>query len=279
MIASRAWYKFRRNPLSIVGLSATLLIVLLAVFAPLVTPYPKEAGIFTDFAHAGQGPSLAHLFGTDTIGRDVLTRVIFGYRVSLMIGVVVLAIAVPIGVILGLLAGYFEGWVERTIMRITDVFIAIPPLVLALAVLGFLKPTLGNAMVAISVMWWPWYTRMIYNQTRALKHEGFIAAARVVGAGGGHILFVEILPNCVPSIVTKMTLDMGFAILIGASLSFLGLGVQPPTPDLGSMVADGAKYLPDEWWISIFPCLGILLVVTAFNLLGDGVRDLLDPEG
>lgn len=275
---SRAWYKFSRNPLSVIGLIIVVLIVLAAIFAPLVTPFPQHAGAFTDFANASQPPSGKHLLGTDTIGRDILTRSIFGYRVSLLLGLVVLGIAVPVGVLLGLLAGYLGGWWESIIMRITDVFIAIPPLVLALAIMGFLQPTLWNAMLAMSAMWWPWYTRLVYNQARALKHEGYISAARVLGANTPHVLFREILPNCMPSILTKITLDMGFAILLGASLSFLGLGVQPPTPDLGGMVAEGAKYLPDQWWISIFPSLAILLVVIAFNLMGDGVRDMLDAE-
>ncbi|GAA4013787.1 ABC transporter permease [Deinococcus rubellus] len=278
MFKSRAWYKFSRNPLSTVGAAVVALVVLAALFAAQITPYPQVAGAFTDFANASQPPSAAHWFGTDTIGRDILTRSIFGYRVSLLLGLVVLGIAVPIGVLLGLLAGYLGGRTEAIIMRITDVFIAIPPLVLALAIMGFLQPTLWNAMLAMSAMWWPWYTRLVYSQARILKHEGYISAAKVLGAGTGHILFREILPNCLPSILTKITLDMGFAILLGASLSFLGLGVQPPTPDLGGMVAEGAKYLPDQWWIAIFPSLAILLVVIAFNLMGDGVRDMLDAE-
>ena len=278
MFKSRAWYKFSRNPLSTVGAAVVAMIVLAAVFAAQITPYPQVAGAFVDFANASRPPNAEHWFGTDTIGRDIFTRSIFGYRISLLLGLVVLGIAVPIGVLLGLLAGYLGGRTEAVIMRVTDVFIAIPPLVLALAIMGFLQPTLWNAMLAMSAMWWPWYTRLVYSQARSLKHEGYISAAKVLGAGTGHILFREILPNCLPSILTKITLDMGFAILLGASLSFLGLGVQPPTPDLGGMVAEGAKYLPDQWWIAIFPSLAILLVVIAFNLMGDGVRDMLDAE-
>jgi len=195
-----------------------------------------------------------------------------------MLGIVVLLLAVPVGVLLGLLAGYFGGRTEAIIMRITDVFLSVPPLVLALAVLGFLPPSLFNAMIAVTVMWWPWYTRLVYNLTRSVRTEGFVIAAEVIGAPKWHILFREVLPNCTPSILTKMTLDMGFVILVGSSLSFLGLGVQPPTPDLGSMVAEGAKYLPDQWWISVFPGLAVLICVLGFNLLGDGLRDLLDVE-
>ena len=275
---SRSWYRFARNPLSVFGLSIVVLIVLLAILAPIITPYPRHAGSFTNFSAATAAPTLQYLFGTDTIGRDILTRIVFGLRVSLALGVVVLAIAVPIGVILGLLAGYFGRRLGAIIMRVTDVFLALPPLVLALAVLGFLEPNLFNAMMAVTVMWWPWYTRLVYNLARSIRTEGFVTASEVMGASRFHILFREILPNCLPSILTKMTLDMGFVILIGASLSFLGLGVQPPTPDLGSMVADGAKYLPDAWWISVFPGLAVLFCVLGFNLLGDGLRDLLDVE-
>jgi len=274
----RLWYRFSRNPLSVAGLVIVLAVTLAALAAPFVTPYPAHAGSFLDFANASQPPSAAHLFGTDTIGRDVLTRVVFAYRVSLLLGVVVLSLAAPVGIVMGLLAGYHGGRIETLLMRITDVFISVPPLVLALAILGFLEPTLTNAMLAVSVMWWPWYARLSYNLTRSVRVEDYVVAAEVVGASQGHILFREILPNCVPPLLTKITLDMGFVILIGSSLSFLGLGVQPPTPDLGTMVADGAKFLPDLWWISVFPGLAILVVVLGFNLLGDGLRDLFGME-
>jgi peptide/nickel transport system permease protein len=275
---ARAWYRFNRNPLSVIGLVIVGLVLLLALLAPVISPYPGHAVSFTNFSEASLPPSSKYWFGTDTIGRDIVTRVIFGFRVSLLLGIVVLVLAVPVGVILGLVAGYFGGRVENVIMRVTDVFLSLPPLVLALAVLGFLQPNLFNAMMAVTVMWWPWYTRLVYNLTRSLRTEGFVTAAEVIGASKEHILFREILPNCAPSILTKMTLDMGFVILIGSSLSFLGLGVQPPTPDLGTMVAEGAKYLPDQWWIPVFPGVAILICVLGFNLLGDGLRDLLDVE-
>lgn len=278
IFGSRAWYKFSRNPLSVVGLVIVGTVVLAAAFAPFITPYPKHASAFVDFANASLAPSWTYLLGTDVIGRDVLTRIIFGYRLSLMLGVVVLAIAVPIGVGLGLLAGYFGTRTETIIMRITDVFLAVPPLVLALAIMGFLEPTLTNAMIAVAAMWWPWYTRLVYNITRSLRHEGYVIAAEVVGASHLHMLLREILPNALPSILTKMTLDLGFVILIASSLSFLGLGVQPPTPDLGSMVAKGATYLPDIWWFPVFPGVAILVIVLGFNLLGDGLRDMLDVD-
>lgn len=278
LFESEGWRRFAANPLSLAGMSIVVAVLFVAVFAPFITPYPKHAAAFVDILNASQAPSAQHLFGTDVVGRDLLTRVIFGYRISLLLSVVVLVIAVPIGVTLGLVAGYFGGLIENLIMRVTDVFLAIPPLVLAMAIIGFLEPTLMNAMIAVSAMWWPWYTRLIYNLTRSIRTEDYVAAAQVVGSSKAHILFREILPNCGPSLLTKMTLDFGFVILIASSLSFLGLGVQPPTPDLGSMVADGGDYLPDYWWLAVFPGIAILLVVLGFNLLGDGLRDVLDVE-
>jgi peptide/nickel transport system permease protein len=276
----RAWYKFSRNPLSIVGGATVLLVTLLAIFAPFVAPYPQHAKPFTDFAHASLPPSWQYLFGTDEIGRDILSRVFFGYRFSLSMGVVVLSLVVPPGVLLGLVAGYYQGtWIDTVIMRITDIFLAVPPLVLALAIASVLQPNLFNAMVAVSLMWWPWYTRLVYGLASALRNEFFVSSAEVTGASTAHILFREILPNCISPIFTKMSLDMGWVIIIGSSLSFVGLGVQPPKPGLGTMVASGAKYLPDHWWISVFPALAIVVVVLGFNLLGDGLRDVLAAEG
>ncbi|WP_051231000.1 ABC transporter permease [Kaistia adipata] len=276
---SKAWAAFSADPLSLAGLVLVAAIVLLAIFAPFVTPYPDHVGPTGDFTAMTAAPSGAFWFGTDMIGRDLFTRIIFGYRLSLIMAIVVLAIAVPIGVIVGLVAGYKGGWTDYILMRITDVFLAIPPLVLAMAIMGFLEPTLLNGMLAITAMWWPWYARLIYNVTRAEAQEGYVLAAETVGASTAHILFREILPNCWPSILTKMTLDVGFVILMASSLSFLGLGVQPPTPDLGSMVADGAKYMPDAWWLTVFPAIAILLVVLGFNLVGDGLREAFEAEG
>jgi peptide/nickel transport system permease protein len=277
--AKRAWYKFSRNTLSIIGLITVLTIVFVAVFAPFIAPYPRHAGSYVNFPEASQPPSWQHLFGTDVFGRDILSRIFFGYRFSLMMGIVVLTLVVPPGVILGLLAGYLRGtWVDTLIMRITDIFVALPPLVLALAVTSVLTPSVFNAMMAVSLMWWPWYTRMVYGVASSLRNEFFVQAAEVTGAGQVHILFREILPNSLSPIFTKMSLDMGWVILIGSSLSFVGLGAQPPTPDLGTMVADGAKYMPDQWWIAVFPALAIMVVVLGFNLLGDGLRDMLEVE-
>lgn len=277
-VSNRAWRKFRRNPLSVVGLVLVATIVLLAVFAPFVAPYPQHAGPFVDFMNANRAPDLQYWLGTDNIGRDLLSRIIYGYRISLVLGIVVLGIATPVGVLLGLIAGYAGGWVDYVIMRVTDMFLAVPPLVLAMAIMGMMEPTLVNGMIAVSAMWWPWYARLAYSMARSESREDYVTAAAIVGAGPLRILIGQILPNCLPTIFTKVTLDLGFVIMIASSLSFLGLGVQPPTPDLGSMVAGGAQYLPDSWWVVVFPALAILLAVLGFNLLGDGLRDAMDQR-
>ena len=262
------------------GLTILCIIILAAVFAPYITPYPEHAGAFTNFRESSQPPGATYFFGTDTVGRDVFTRVIFGYRFSLVLAVVVLSLSIPPGVIMGLVGGYFQGSrIEIAIMRITDIFLAVPPLVLALAITVMLSPNLFNQMMAISLMWWPWYSRLVYSITTSLRHEYFVREAELTGASKLHILLREILPNCVAPILTKMSLDAGFVITVGASLSFLGLGVQPPKPGLGTMVADGAKRLPAEWWMAVFPALAIVMVILAFNLVGDGLRDTFAVEG
>ena len=266
------------NPLSLFGVGLIALVVLAALLADFVAPFPAHAGAVVDFVNFNKPPGWPNLMGTDLVGRDIFSRILFAYRISLVLGVVVLAIAVPIGVTIGLLAGYIGGWVEYILMRITDVFLSVPPLVLAMSIMGVLEPTLTNGMLAVTAMWWPWYTRVVYNLTRSEKEEGYVLAAEVIGASRAHVMFREILPNCVPAILTKMTLDLGFVILIVSSLSFLGLGVQPPTPDLGSMVAEGARYLPDSWWLTVFPGLAILVAVFGFNLVGDALRDVLGAE-
>lgn len=277
-VSANTWRKFNRNPLSVLGLILVMSIVLLATLAPFIAPYPGHAGAFVDFVNANRAPDHQYWLGTDNIGRDLLSRIIYGYRVSLVLGIVVLGIATPIGVLLGLIAGYAGSWIEFVIMRVTDMFLAVPPLVLAMAIMGMMEPTLLNGMMAVSAMWWPWYARLAYSMARSESREDYVTAAAVVGAGPIRILVGQILPNCLPTIFTKVTLDLGFVIMIASSLSFLGLGVQPPTPDLGSMVAGGASYLPDSWWVVVFPATAILLAVLGFNLLGDGLRDAMDQQ-
>lgn len=274
----RSWYRFRRNPISIIGGSMVFLIILLAILAPYVTPYPKHAGPFTDFRNAFQPPNKSHWFGTDEIGRDLFTRVIFGYRISLLLAITVLGISVPIGVFLGLMAGYFGGKIETIIMRATDIFLALPPLVMALAICAAFTPTIEKAMLAIASIWWTWHCRLVHGITRSIKTEEFVQASRVIGDSHFRIMFKDILPNCISAIIVKITLDAGFVILVGAGLSFLGLGTQPPKSDLGTMISHGAQYLPTRWWTTVFPSLAILFLILGFNLLGDGLRDMLDVE-
>ena len=274
----RALRILTHNPLSLLGLILVSLVVIAAIFAPWLAPHPTHAGAVVDFLNNNRPPQPGNLMGTDLVGRDIFSRIIYAYQISLVLGVVVLAIATPIGTVVGLMAGYLGGWIEAVLMRLVDVFLSIPPLVLAIAMMGVLEPTLTNAMLAVTAMWWPWYARLVYSIARSEREEGYVLAAEVIGAPTAHIAFREILPNCLPAIITKMTLDMGFVIIIASSLSFLGLGVQPPTPDLGSMVAEGARYLPDSWWLTVFPGLAILVAVFGFNLLGDGLREVLEVD-
>lgn len=274
------WYKFSRNKLSIVGLIIVIITILLAIFAPYITPYPNHVEEFTDYENASLPPSSTYLFGTDIFGRDIYTRVIFSFRGALIMSIIVLAISVPVGSFLGLVAGYYNGtWVETLIMRITDVFLALPPLILALAIAAIMKPGLKSSMIAVTAMWWPWYTRITYGMANSLSKEYFVKNAELIGASKMHILIKEILPNSLSPVFTKMALDVGWVILIGASLSFVGLGEQPPTPAFGQMISDGAKYMPDLWWMTLYPALGIAFTILGFNFLGDGIRDMLDKGG
>ncbi len=275
----RAWYKFTRNKLSVIGLVLVVLIVLAAIFAPFITPYPHHAGTFVDFPNASQPPNVKYLLGTDIFGRDILTRIIFAFRGALLMGLGVIAMILPLGVIVGLITGYYKGtWIDTLMMRITDIFLALPAIILALAVAAVLRPTLFNSMMAVALSWWPWYARLTYGMASSVRNEFFILAAEVSGGSKLHIIVKEILPNCLSPIFSKMALDFGWVILIGATLSFVGLGEQPPTPALGTMVADGAKFLPSQWWIPLFPAIAIMIIILAFNLLGDGIRDMLSTE-
>jgi peptide/nickel transport system permease protein len=274
----RLAYRLSRNPLSIAGVVMVALLLFVTIAAPVIAPYPKDVGAVVNFAYATHPPDAAHWLGTDDVGRDILSRVVFGLRTSLWLSIVVLVIAVPVGASIGLVAGYFGGIIGAILMRLTDVFLALPPLVLAMAIMGLLAPTMTNVMVAISVMYWPWHARLTYSLARSLRHEDYVAASRIVGAGHAHIMFKEILPNCVPSILIKTTFDLAFVILLVASLGFVGLGVQPPTPDLGRMVADGVRFLPFGWWISMSPGLMVMVAVLGFSLTGDGLRDALEDR-
>jgi peptide/nickel transport system permease protein len=275
----RAVCRFVSNALSVVGLSLVLAMIAAALLAPWLAPFPEDGrGDAVHFGASFQAPSFTHPLGTDEAGRDLLSRLLFGARLSLLLGVVVLALAVVVGVPLGLVAGYFGGIVETVIMRVTDVFLALPPVVLALAATAAFDRSLVNSMMAISFAWWPWYTRLAYGEAASIKQEDFIQAAESQGASRLHMVLREILPNMTSPLIVKISLDMGYAILTGAILGFLGLGAQPPIPEWGTIVSSGREYLPDMWWISTFSGVSIFITVLGFNLLGDGLRDFFDVE-
>jgi peptide/nickel transport system permease protein len=272
------WFKFKKNPFSIIGLIIVSIVILITIFAPFITPFPEHVGKVADFSNMNQPPSNINYFGTDTIGRDVFSRTMFAYRTSFFLSLVVLLIAVPVGIFFGLLGGYFSGLFENILMRIVDVFLSLPALVLAMVIIGLTENSMTYIMAAISLLWWPWYSRLVYSITKSVKNEDYIAAAKICGASNFHILFFEILPNCLPSILTKITTDLAFVIMIIAALGFVGLGVQPPIPDLGRMTADGMDLVFDSYWLSLFPGLAILFLVVGFNLLGDGLREAFDLD-
>jgi peptide/nickel transport system permease protein len=269
---------YTRSASSMAGLVIVVIFVVVTAIGPWIVPYPEDARGAVHLERKLQPPSAAHWFGTDEVGNDVYTRVILGARVSLEIGLIITVVAAFIGVPLGLVAGHVGGRVGETIMRVTDVFLSVPALVLALAVVGALGPGIVNAMIALSLVWWPGYVRLVQAKTLALGQETFVEAARANGAGRLRIVRVHLLPNCVSPIVVKASMDMGAAILAAASLGFIGLGAQPPYPEWGAMISHGRNYLPTWWWYSAFPGLAIYFTVLGFNLVGDGLRDLLDPK-
>ena len=274
----RAVRRFRQSPLSVAGLAIILVMLAIAVVGPFFVPYPKDATGRLNLKEKLDPPSLAHWFGTDHVGRDVFTRVIVGARISLVAGVVVIALALTIGTLLGAVAGYYGGRTSEAIMRVTDIFLTIPDLILAMAFAAALGAGLLNVMIAVSLVWWPGYCRLTRANVIALRDSQFAEAASSMGSSPQRILFRHVLPNAFPTILVKASMDIGFAILTTAALGFIGLGTQPPTPDWGVMIADGRKYLREAWWYSTFPGIAILVTVLAFNLLGDGLRDVLDPR-
>jgi peptide/nickel transport system permease protein len=269
---------FARSASSMAGLAIVAVFLVVTAIGPWIVPYPEDARGAVHLERKLQPPGAAHWFGTDEVGNDVYTRVVLGARVSLQIGLVITVIAALVGVPLGIVAGYVGGALGELVMRVTDVFLSVPALILALAVVGALGPGIVNAMLALALVWWPGYVRLVQSKTLALKQETYVEAARAVGTGRLRIVFVHILPNCVSPIVVKASMDMGLAILAAASLGFIGLGAQPPYPEWGAMISYGRNYLPTWWWYSAFPGLAIYLTVLGFNLLGDGLRDLLDPK-
>jgi peptide/nickel transport system permease protein len=259
----------------VVGTLIILALLLVAAAAPLLATHGPFDQISKDRLLP---PSTQYFFGTDSLGRDIYSRVIYGSRVTLMIAFLVAAISTPLGMAIGVLSGYFGGAVDELLMRTSDVFLAFPKLILAVAFAAALGPGVENAIIAISVANWPSYARLARAETLSVKSNEYIQAMRVLGAGNLRIMIGHITPMCLSSIIVRMSLDMGAIILTAAGLGFLGLGAQPPTPEWGLMVSDGRDFLVDQWWVSTLPGIAILIVVVGFNLVGDGIRDILDPH-
>jgi peptide/nickel transport system permease protein len=271
-------YTLSRSPLSVIGFCFVLVFLVIALIGPWIITYPGDIKGSIHMDQKLRPPSPTHPFGTDEVGRDIYSRVIIGTGLSLQIGLIIIFVAMGIGVPLGIIAGYFGGWVNEFIMRITDIFLSIPGLLLALAIVGALGPGIKNAMLALSIVWWPGYVRLVQGKTLSLREESFVEAAKSIGASKLRIVFNHILPNCTSPIIVKASMDMGMAILFAANLGFIGVGAQPPIPEWGAMISTGRNYLPDHWWMATFPGLAILITVLGFNLLGDGLRDVLDPQ-
>lgn len=269
---------FLQDWLAVASLVIILLFIFGAIFAPWLTPYPEQGRGEPNVLEKFQPPSPQHPLGTDNLGRDVLARILFGGRTSLSIGFLVVIIAVAIGTPLGALAGYFGGWLDEAIMRLTDIFLAFPSLLLAIAIAAALGPSFTNAMIAVALTWWPWYTRLVRAQTLSLRERSFVEAARGIGVREGTVILRHILPNVMTPVLVQATMDIGSAILTGAAMSFIGLGAQPPTPDWGQMVNLGRIYFINHPWLATFPGLAIFLVSLSFNLLGDSIRDIADPR-
>jgi len=269
---------FRRDILAIASLVVIVCAILGAILAPVLTPYPEQGRGEPNLPEKFQPPSRAHPLGTDYLGRDVWARILFGGRSSLSIGFLVVFVASVVGIPLGAIAGYFGGRIDNILMRVTDVFLAFPSLLLAIAIAAALGPSFINAMIAIAFTWWPWYARVVRAQTLSLKEEFFIEAARGIGLSDLTIIARHILPNVLTPILVQATMDIGSAILTGASMSFIGLGVQPPTPDWGKMISTGRIYFIERPWFAGSAGVAIFLVTLSFNLVGDAVRDAIDPR-
>jgi peptide/nickel transport system permease protein len=275
---SRSLRTLFRHRGGVIGTAIVLFFVVVAVGAPVIAPYPDQGRGATDVPARDQAPSSEHPFGTDRLGRDVLSRVIFAARPALSVAFIVVAMAVLIGVPLGLVAGYRGGWLDEVLMRVTDLFLAFPPLLLAMVITAVLGPSLVHAGLALIISWWPWYTRLSRTVTQSLRDRPFVEAARVFGVREPIILARHVLRNSLTPIIVQATVDLGTVILAVGALAFIGLAAQPPSPDWGLMVAEGRTTVLSEWWISTFPGLAIFSVVLGFNLLGDAVRDALDPR-
>lgn len=269
--------KLLEDRLAVLGLAIVLALVVCALFAPCLATHP-EAVFEINPAHRLRPPGGEYLLGTDRLGADIYSRLLFGARITIMIAVIAVGTAVAVGVPLGLIAGIRDGFISNLIMRTSDIFLAVPQIILAIAIAQTLGPSLPNVILALSATFWPWFTRLVYAETRAVRKETFIEATIALGASPARIIWLHILPNIVSPIIVRITLGMGFTILTAAALGFLGLGAPPPTPEWGRTIAESREYLPDAWWYAAAPGLAIFLVVLGFNMLGDGLRDVMDPK-
>lgn len=274
--AYASWRSFARNRLALLGLAIAIALVLVAVFADVLAPYSAYTGDLRTTRLLA--PSPAHWFGTDDQGRDILSRVLVGSRITLTVVALVAVLAAPLGLLVGTVAGYAGGWVDAVLMRVTDVFLAFPRLILALAFVAALGPGIANAALAIAITSWPPYARIARAETLQIRQSDFIAAVQLLGASPWRIVWRHIMPLCVSSVIVRVTLDMAGIILTAAGLGFLGLGAQPPMPEWGALIANGRMYVLDQWWVAAAPGAAIFIVSLAFNLLGDGLRDALDPK-
>jgi len=274
--AYSAWRRFLRNRLAVVGLVIVVALVLVAIFANQLAPYSPYIGDLRTTRLLP--PSAAHWFGTDDQGRDILSRVVFGSRITLVVVVLVALLAAPIGLAVGTIAGYAGGLVDAALMRVTDIFLAFPRLILALAFVAALGPGIENAVIAIAITSWPPYARIARAETLTIRHSEYIEAVQLMGASPLRIVLRHIMPLCVSSVIVRVTLDMAGIIITAAGLGFLGLGAQPPSPEWGAMIANGRLYVLDQWWVAAAPGAAIFIVSLGFNLLGDGLRDALDPK-
>jgi peptide/nickel transport system permease protein len=274
----RTWLALKSNRLAMVGLYIVLLLAALAILAPVLAPFDPLEGIGGLRGARLVPPSWTYLMGTDDLSRDILSRVLYGSRLTLLVVVLVAVIATPVGLAVGTTAGYFGGWIDVVLMRITDIFMAFPRLVLALAFASALGPGIENAIIAIAITSWPPYARLARAETLTIRETDYINAARLQGASHLRILWGHITPLCLSSAIVRVTLDMAGIILIAAGLGFLGLGAQPPQPEWGAMIAGGRRFIIDQWWVATMPGLAIFIVALGFNLLGDGLRDVLDPK-
>lgn len=275
------WYYFSENKGAVIGLTVVLLVIFLALFANVVAPHDPTQQFREHLLQPPvwlAGGTGQFLLGTDDVGRDILSRLIFGTRYSLYVGSIVIVLTLSIGVMLGLSAGFFRGWWETVVMRVMDIILSVPSLLMALVLVAILEPGLGNAMIAISITYLPHYVRLVRASTISEASRDYVTASRVAGAGKLRLMFVSILPNCMAPLIVQATMSFSSAILDAAALGFLGMGAQPPTPEWGTMLAEAREFVLSAWWVITFPGLAILITVLSINLLGDGLRDALDPK-